>query len=62
MSPTQNTKSAFHSIEIAELRADHELAMKYLKVALKALDDPEHRAAGIAGLQKITEAYCRREC
>lgn len=52
---------SFHSIQVAELRADHDLALKYLKVALQALDDPLRRAAGIDALRKITEAYCRRE-
>ena len=32
--------------EIAELRADRELAIEYLKAAMESLDDPDDRAAG----------------
>ena len=43
--------------EIEELRADHELAVAYLKVAMESLDDPEDRAAGLLALRAIVEAY-----
>ncbi len=43
--------------EVAELRADRELAIEYLKVALACLDDPEDRAAGLLALRWIAEAY-----
>ena len=45
--------------EIEELRADHELAVAYLKVAMESLDDPEDRAAGLLALRAIVEAYGR---
>ncbi len=41
--------------EMSELRADRELAVKYLKAAMESLDNPDDRAAGLlrfARLQK----------
>lgn len=46
-----------HEMEIAELRADRELAVAYLKAAMESLDDPEDRAAGLLALRSIAEAY-----
>lgn len=43
--------------EIAELRADWELAVEYLKAAMSSLDDPDDRAAGLLALCTIAEAY-----
>lgn len=42
---------------IAELRADREFAVGYLKAALEELDDPNHRAAGLLALRDVAEAY-----
>ncbi len=46
-----------HERELAELRADHALAVEYLKAAMESLDDPEDRAAGLLALRTIAEAY-----
>ncbi len=43
--------------EIAELRADRELAIEYLKAAMESLDDPDDRAAGLLALRTVAEAY-----
>jgi len=46
-----------HERELAELRADRELAVEYLKAAMQSLDDPDDRAAGLLALRTIAEAY-----
>ena len=46
-----------HEREIAELRADRELAIEYLKAAMESLDYPEGRAAGLLALRTVAEAY-----
>lgn len=46
-----------HSQEVAELRADRELAVEYLKAAMESLDDPHDRAAGLIALRTVAEAY-----
>ena len=46
-----------HEAELAELRADRELAVAYLKVAMESLDNPEDRAAGLLALRTVAEAY-----
>ncbi|NJD89216.1 MAG: putative addiction module antidote protein [Betaproteobacteria bacterium] len=46
-----------HEREVAELRADRQLAIEYLKVAMASLDDPDDRAAGLLALRTIAEAY-----
>lgn len=46
-----------HEAEVAELRADRELAVEYLKAAMESLDDPEDRAAGLLALRTVAEAY-----
>ena len=46
-----------HVREVAELRADRELAVEYLKAAMESLDDPENRAAGLLALRTVAEAY-----
>jgi probable addiction module antidote protein len=46
-----------HEQELAELRADRELAAEYLKAALEALDDPNDRAGGLLALRTVAEAY-----
>jgi probable addiction module antidote protein len=46
-----------HEAEVAELRADRELAVEYLKAAMESLDDPDDRAAGLLALRTVAEAY-----
>ncbi len=46
-----------HEREVSELRADHELAVEYLKAAMSALDDPEDRGACLLALRAVAEAY-----
>lgn len=46
-----------HELEIAELRADRELAVEYLKAAMESLDNPDDRAAGLLALRTVAEAY-----
>jgi probable addiction module antidote protein len=46
-----------HESEVAELRADRDLAVEYLKAAMESLDDPENRAAGLLALRTVAEAY-----
>jgi probable addiction module antidote protein len=46
-----------HKLEVAELRADRELAVEYLKAAMESLDDPDDRAAGLLALRTVAEAY-----
>jgi probable addiction module antidote protein len=46
-----------HEAELTELRADRELAVAYLKVAMESLDNPEDRAAGLLALRTVAEAY-----
>ncbi len=43
--------------EIAELKADHALAVEYLRAAMESLDDPADRGAGLAALRVVAEAY-----
>jgi len=45
-----------HEREVAELRADRELAVEYLKAAMESLDDPDDRAAGLLALRTVAEA------
>ncbi len=45
-----------HEQEVAELRADRELAVEYLKTAMESLDDPDDRAAGLLALRTVAEA------
>ncbi|MBS1196715.1 MAG: putative addiction module antidote protein [Proteobacteria bacterium] len=46
-----------HEAEVAELRADRELAVEYLKAAMESLDNPNDRAAGLLALRTVAEAY-----
>ena len=46
-----------HEAEVAELRADHALAVEYLKAAMESLDNPDDRAAGLLALRTVAEAY-----
>ncbi len=43
--------------EVAELRADRELAVEYLKAAMESLDNPDDRSAGLLALRTVAEAY-----
>ncbi len=49
--------TSHHEAEIAELSADRELAVEYLKAAMQSLDDPDNRAAGLLALRTVAEAY-----
>jgi len=46
-----------HEREVAELRADREPAVEYLKAAMESLDNPDDRAAGLLALRTVAEAY-----
>jgi probable addiction module antidote protein len=46
-----------HEKEVAELRADRELAVEYLKAAMEALGDPDARDGGLLALRTVAEAY-----
>ena len=46
-----------HEREVAELAADRELVVEYLKAAMESLDDPNDRAAGLLALRTVAEAY-----
>ena len=46
-----------HDREVAELRADRELAIEYLKAAMQSIDDPDNRAGGLLALRTVAEAY-----
>jgi probable addiction module antidote protein len=52
-----NGAVSHHERELAELRADRDLAIEYLKAALGALDNPDDRAGGLLALRTIAEAY-----
>lgn len=52
-----NAAVSHHEREIAELRADRELAVEYMKAAMESLDDPDDRAAGLLALRTVAEAY-----
>lgn len=49
--------ASHHEWEVEELREDREFAVEYLKLALASLDHPEERAAGLAALRAVAEAY-----
>lgn len=57
MSKKLKAAVSHHEREIAELRADRELAVEYLKAAMESLDNPDDRAAGLLALRTIAEAY-----
>lgn len=57
MSRKVSAAVSHHDREIAELRADRELAVEYLKAAMESLDDPDDRAAGLLALRTVAEAY-----
>jgi probable addiction module antidote protein len=49
--------ASHHEQEVAELSADRELAVEYLKAAMESLDNPNDRAAGLLALRTMAEAY-----
>lgn len=57
MSKKLKAAVSHHDREVAELRADRELAVEYLKAAMESLDDPDDRAAGLLALRTVAEAY-----
>ena len=57
MSKKVTAAVSHHEREVAELRADRELAVEYLKAAMESLDDPDDRAAGLLALRTVAEAY-----
>jgi len=58
MSNRKHAASVSHrDATIAELQADRDFAVEYLKAALEELDDPEHRAVGLLALRDVAEAY-----
>lgn len=57
MSKKINAAVSHHDREIAELRADRELAVEYMKAAMESLDNPDDRAAGLLALRTVAEAY-----
>jgi probable addiction module antidote protein len=58
MSKLKHTASVSHNeATLAELRADRDFAVEYLKSALEELDNPDHRAVGLLALRDIAEAY-----
>jgi probable addiction module antidote protein len=46
-----------HEREVAELRADRELAVEYLKAAMESLDDSDNRVAALLALRTVAEAH-----
>ncbi len=46
-----------HDREVAELAADQELTVAYLKAAMESLDDPNDRAGGLLALRTVAEAH-----
>jgi probable addiction module antidote protein len=52
MSRLSNPRAA-----IKRAKADHSLAVEYLRAAMESLDDPDDRAGGLLALRTIAEAY-----
>lgn len=46
-----------HEREIAELRADRDLAVEYLRVAMESLANPGQHAGSLLALRTVAEAY-----
>ena len=57
MSKRRVSAVSHHDREVAELRADRELAIEYLKAAMQSIDDPDNRAGGLLALRTVAEAY-----
>ena len=56
---SKNLKAAVshHDREVAELRADRELAVEYLKAAMQSIDNPDDRAGALLALRAVAEVY-----
>lgn len=46
-----------HEREVAELRADRELAVEYMRLAVQSLECRDERVGGLLALSTLTEAY-----
>jgi DNA-binding phage protein len=46
-----------HECEVAELRADKELAVEYMKLAVQSLERGDERVGGLLALSALAEAY-----
>lgn len=46
-----------HEAEVAELRADRDLAVEFLKAAMESQGAPNDRAASLLALRTVAEAY-----
>lgn len=46
-----------HDREVAELGADRELAVEYLRAAMESLDNVDDLAGGLLALRTVAEAY-----
>jgi len=56
MSKQKNTAPA-EQATVAQLKADRELAVELMKLALESLNKPDEREAGLLALRSIAEAY-----
>lgn len=57
MSKKLKAAVSHHEREVAELRADRELVVEYLKAAMESLDNPDDRAATLLALRTVAKAY-----
>ena len=57
MSKKLKAAVSHHEREVAELRADRELAVEYLKAAMESIDNPDDRAGALLALRAVAEAY-----
>ena len=57
MSKRLKAAVSHHEREVAELRADRELAVEYLKAAMESIDNPDDRAGALLALRAVAEAY-----
>ncbi len=57
MSKQLKAAVSHHEREVAELRADRELAIEYLKAAMESIDNPDDRAGALLALRAVVEAY-----
>ena len=52
-----STSVSHHDSEVKELKADRELAVEYIKLAVRSLGDHEERLGGMLALSALCEAY-----
>lgn len=57
MSKKLKAAVSHHEREVAELRADRELAVAYLKAAMESIDNPDDHAGALLALRTVAEAY-----